>query len=110
MFGEFQLAAYPATAKVVMVESKKSAIIGYVHFPDFIWIATGGAMSLKKERAQVLRGRKVMIIPDMHLTGREGENKMQAVLKEVGCLTRILEIDKTREDGDDIADILLRKA
>ena len=110
LFGEFQLTRYPQTAKVVMVESEKSAIIGHVHFPDFIWVATGGAMSLKKEKAAVLKGRKVMIIPDMHLTGREGANKMQAILKEAGCLTRILEIDKTREDGDDIADILLRKA
>jgi hypothetical protein len=109
LFGEFQLASYPAHAKVVMVESEKSAIIGHVHFPDFIWIATGGAMSLKKERAKVLAGRKVMIIPDMHLTGREGALKMQAILKEVGCLTRIMEIDKTREDGEDIADILLGK-
>ncbi|GEO04498.1 hypothetical protein AAE02nite_21620 [Adhaeribacter aerolatus] len=107
LFGEFQLATYPDTAKVVMVESEKSAIIGHVHYPDFVWIATGGAMSLKKDRAQVLKGRKVMIIPDMHLTGREGANKMQAILKEVGCRTRILEIDKTRDDGDDIADILI---
>jgi hypothetical protein len=58
----------------------------------------------------VLEGRKVMIIPDMHLTGREGAHKMQTILKEVGCRTRIMEIDKNREDGDDIADILLRKA
>jgi hypothetical protein len=34
---------------------------------------------------------------------------MQAILKEVGCRTRILEIDKNREDGDDIADILVRQ-
>jgi hypothetical protein len=110
LFGEFQLARYPDTAKVVMVESEKSAIIGHAHFPDFIWIATGGAVSLKKERAAVLKGRKVMIIPDMHHTGRAGALKMQAILKEVGCRTRILEIDKTRQDGDDIADILVRNA
>lgn len=109
LFGEFQLAKYSDTAKVVMVESEKSAIVGHVHFPDLIWIATGGATSLKKERAAILKGRKVMIIPDMHQTGREGSLKMQAILKEVGCRTRILEIDKNRQDGDDIADILIRK-
>lgn len=110
LFGEFQLTGYPETAKVVMVESEKSAIIGHAHFPDFIWVATGGAVSLKKERAAVLRGRKVMIIPDMHRTGREGALRMQGILKELGCRTRILEIDKSREDGDDIADILLSQA
>ncbi|PSR53438.1 hypothetical protein AHMF7605_07810 [Adhaeribacter arboris] len=110
LFGEFQLIRYPASAKVVMVESEKSAIIGHVHFPDFIWVATGGAVSLKKEKAKVLQGRKVMIIPDMHQTGREGALRMQAILKEVGCRTRILEMDKHREDGDDIADILVRRA
>ncbi|QNF34787.1 toprim domain-containing protein [Adhaeribacter swui] len=110
LFGEFQLAQYPATAKIVMVESEKSAIIGHVHFPDFIWVATGGAVSLKKEKAAVLQGRKVMIIPDMHQTGREGALRMQTILKEVGCRTRIIEIDKHREDGDDIADILVRRA
>ena len=109
LFGEFQLKHYPETAKIVMVESEKSAIIGHIHFPDFIWVATGGAVSLKKERALVLKNRKVMIIPDMHQTGREGALKMQAILKEVGCRTRILEIDKDREDGDDIADILVSK-
>lgn len=110
LFGEFQLATYPATAKVVMVESEKSAIIGHVHFPDFIWVATGGAVSLKKEKAAVLQGRRVMIIPDMHQTGREGALRMQTILKEIGCQTRILEMDKHREDGDDIADILVRRA
>ena len=109
LFGEFQLTKYPATAKIVMVESEKSAIVGHAHFPDFIWIATGGAASLKKERATILKGRKVMIIPDMHQTGREGALRMQSILKEVGCRTRILEIDKTRDDGDDIADILIRR-
>jgi hypothetical protein len=109
LYGEFQLACYPATAKAVMVESEKSAIIGHAHYPDFIWLATGGAASLKKERAAVLQGRKVMIIPDMHQTGREGALRMQAILKAAGCRTRILEIDKHRDDGDDIADILVRK-
>ncbi|QMU28086.1 DUF6371 domain-containing protein [Adhaeribacter radiodurans] len=110
LFGEFQLGTYPATAKIVMVESEKSAIIGHVHFPDFIWVATGGAVSLKKERAVVLQGRKVMIIPDMHQTGREGALRMQTILKGVGCRTRILEMDKHRQDGDDIADILVRRS
>jgi hypothetical protein len=109
LYGEFQLACYPDTAKVVMVESEKSAIIGHAHYPDFIWIATGGAASLKQERAAILKGRKVMIIPDMHQTGRTGALKMQAILKAAGCRTRILEIDKHREDGNDIADILVRK-
>ncbi len=110
LFGEFQLDKYPATAKIVMVESEKSAIIGHVHFPDFIWVARGGAVSLKKERAAVLQDRKVMIIPDMHQTGREGALRMQAILKDIGCRTRILEMDKHREDGDDIADILVRRS
>lgn len=109
LFGEFQLTGYPENAKVVMVESEKSAVIGHAHYPDFIWVATGGAMSLKKERAAVLQGRKVMIIPDMHRTGREGALRMQGILKDLGCRTRILEIDKNREDGDDIADILLQQ-
>ena len=110
LFGEFQLAQYPVTAKIVMVESEKSALIGHVHFPDFIWVATGGAVSLKKERAAVLQGRKVLIIPDMHQTGREGAWRMQAILKAAGCRTRIIDIDKDRQDGDDIADILIRRA
>jgi len=109
LFGEFQLATYPKSAKVVLVESEKSAIIGHVHFPDLIWMATGGATSLKKEKATILKDRKVLIMPDMHQTGREGALKMQAILKEVGCKTRILEIDKNKESGDDIADILVNR-
>ena len=58
----------------------------------------------------MLQGRKVMIIPDMHQTGREGALRIQAILKGVGCRTRIIEIDKHRQDGDDIADVLVRRA
>src|SRR5690606_18705043 len=43
LFGEFQLGLYPTSTTVMLVESEKTAIIGYAHFPQYIWLATGGA-------------------------------------------------------------------
>jgi hypothetical protein len=91
-----------------MVESEKPAIVGYAYYPWYIWIATGGAVSLKKEKAKALTSRKVIILPDMHQPGRYGALKTQAILSEVGCESIIQDLDKSREDGMDIADTLLQ--
>lgn len=63
-FGEHLLKDRP-DAPVAIVESEKTAIILSQYSKDFVWLACGGAQMLKNpERNQVLKGRRVVLIPD----------------------------------------------
>ncbi len=50
---------------VAIVESEKTAIICSVYFPNFIWLGAGGKHGLNIEKFKVLRGRKVILFPDL---------------------------------------------
>lgn len=112
-FGEHLLPANPL-AKVVIVESEKSAIICAHFFPSFVWIATGGkAGCFNVEASQALRGRDVMLMPDL---GAEDEwnKKVEMLLpicKSVKVLTTLTDraTDEQRARGLDIADFLLEQ-
>lgn len=112
-FGENLLVANP-TAKVVIVESEKTAIICSHFFPSFVWIATGGkAGCFNADASQVLRGRDVLLMPDL---GAEDEwNKkadmLRPICKSVKVLTTLTEktTDEQRAKGLDIADFLLEQ-
>lgn len=110
-FGEHLLLANPS-AKVVIVESEKSAIICTHFFPLFVWIATGGkAGCFNFEASKVLRGRDVLLLPDL---GAEDEwdkkaEMLRPICKSVKVLTTLTEkaSDEHRTKGLDIADFLL---
>ena len=53
------------TKPVAIVESEKTAIIASVYFPQFIWIAAGNLHGLNAEKCEVLRGRQVVLYPDL---------------------------------------------
>ena len=64
-FGEHLLSTNPS-AKVVIVESEKSAIICTHFFPSLIWIATGGkAGCFNADASKELRERDVLLLPDL---------------------------------------------
>ncbi len=62
-FGEHLLPKYP-DKPVAIVESEKSAIIGSLCFPAFIWLATGSKQWLKTERLKRFGNRQVILYPD----------------------------------------------
>lgn len=63
-FGEHLLNARP-DAPVAIVESEKTALILSRYGRDFVWLACGGSQGLKNaERNKVLKGRRVVLIPD----------------------------------------------
>ncbi|MFR9620793.1 MAG: DUF6371 domain-containing protein [Rikenellaceae bacterium] len=64
LFGEHLLAERP-TAGVAVVESEKSAIFGSALFSDYVWVATGGKSQLDRTKMGVLRGRDVVMFPDV---------------------------------------------
>jgi len=63
-FGEHLLKIYPGKS-VAIVESEKSAIIASCIMPELIWLAAGNLNGLSIEKCQVLKGRDVMLYPDL---------------------------------------------
>lgn len=96
---------------VAIVESEKTAIIASVYLTQFIWIAVGSLSNLNPEKCSVLKGRKVVLFPDLN-----GYNKWSKIAKEishmVNCtISNLLETNATdfeRHNGLDLADYLIR--
>jgi hypothetical protein len=106
LFGEHLLKSEPARP-VAIVESEKTAIIASVYMPQYIWLAVGGLSQLTGERCKVVKGRTVMLYPDLN-----AYNKWEAKAKELGFkVSNVLETKASEEEkrqGLDIADYLLR--
>ena len=111
-FGEHLLLEYPSF-EVGLVESEKSAVICAAHFPDMIWIASGGKYGCRwydKEVARVLTGRKVTLYPDADSFGKWND-KAAELSKNVNAdvvVSDYFENHTTQEQkakGVDIAEI-----
>ncbi|WP_161891163.1 DUF6371 domain-containing protein [Pontibacter russatus] len=106
IYGEFQLHLYKADVPIFLVESEKTAVVCYAMFPQYVWLATGGANKLTRDQAKALKHKQVYIIPDMHQRGRAGALKTKQMLTDINCKASICDIDSTVETGEDIADYL----
>ena len=62
-FGEHQLAERPDDT-VCLVESEKSAVILTVLYPQFVWLSSCGCGGLNAGKAEVLKGRRLVVYPD----------------------------------------------
>ena len=115
LFGEHLLSdnSVAMSAKpVAIVESEKTALVAALFIPDFIWLATGGMHGCFNSGAmQVLRGREVVLFPDLKAT-EEWRRRLLMLESFCRCATcsDLLERIATgaqREAGLDIADFLL---
>lgn len=113
-FGEHLLTGALRNKPIAIVESEKTAIIATHFISDFIWLATGGMNGcFNKEAALVLKGRDVILVPDLGATDKWKAKipLLQSVCKSV-VISSILEENATDEQkayGLDIADFLLMK-
>lgn len=108
LFGEHLLARYP-DALVCLVEAEKTAVICSAFCPKFVWLATGGKTQLG-DRLDVLKGRKVLVFPDIDAYAAWQEAFAKKPFLSV-TFSDILEKEGTPEDRAaqiDIADWLLR--
>ncbi len=111
LFGQHLLPLYPDRA-VFLVESEKSAIIASHYMPDVLWLATGGKnICLNVRTIEALRGRDVMLLPDLSATDawREKLPIFRPVCHSF-CVSTVLEdmaTEEQRSQGLDIADFLL---
>jgi len=113
LFGEHLLADSSSSARTVgIVESEKTALIAALFIPDLVWLATGGIHGcFNSEAMQVLRGREVVLFPDLKATD-EWKRKariLKSICKSAICsdLLERMATDGQREAGLDIADFLL---
>ena len=111
-FGEHLLTDKATTKTTAIVESEKTAVIATHFIPDFVWLATGGMNGcFNKETVEVLRGKEVVLVPDLGATDKWKSKLplLQSVCKQV-LVSNVLEdnsIDEQRLQGLDIADFLL---
>lgn len=64
LFGEHLLSS-DQDKTVALVESEKTAIICSAMMPQYLWLATGGKSGLTSERLSSLKGRKIIVFPDI---------------------------------------------
>jgi len=89
---------------VYLTESEKSACLGSFEFPEYIWLASGGANGLTRDKAEILRGFKVIILYDADSQGRAGAEAAHLVLEKLGIQSNVKDLFPDRIDGYDIAD------
>lgn len=111
MFGE-HLLPYIRDKPVAIVESEKTAILATHYLPQYLWLATGGKCScLNREAIKALRGREVMLVPDLNAT--DDWRKKLTLFDDSGIKATLFEsleqmaTDEQREQGLDIADFLI---
>ena len=109
IFGEHLLV--DESKPVAIVESEKTAIIASVYIPNFIWVAVGSLSNLNNEKCSILKGRKVVLFPDL-----KGYDNWSSKAKELSKITTfkvsdVLEQNATeseKEQGLDLADFLIK--
>lgn len=104
LFGEHLLKDHKGA--VELVESEKTAIIASIMYPNLTWLATGGSNGLTYEKAEHLRGRLVRKWVDCDPAGRRVD-KDRKVLRYFNADLVIKDVDPSRNDKADLADIIL---
>lgn len=64
IFGEHLLKN--STKPVAIVEAPATAIVASVYLPQYTWLAIGALSYLNAQRCEVLKGRKVVLFPDLN--------------------------------------------
>ena len=109
LFGEHLLRQHPDNT-VALVESEKTAIISSALMPQYTWLATGGKSGLTSERLSSLKGRKIIVFPDVDAF-KDWQQKVFTFPHLDIRISRLLEDNATPEDREahiDLADWLIK--
>lgn len=110
LFGEHLLK--DITKPVAIVESEKTAIIASAYLPEFLWLASGSLNNLSADKFEVLKGRKVVLFPDLNAFDKWTEKANELLHIASFSVSDLLEINASNEEktkGWDIADYLLKR-
>ena len=99
-------------AIVAIVESEKTAVIMSEHYPDAIWLATGGINQFHSQLLLPLRGRRIILFPDTDPAGntyqqwRQVAREAQQLLGHPVYVSDLLERHATAEQKTRKIDIV----
>jgi hypothetical protein len=98
---------------IAVVESEKTAIIAAGHYPDLIWLATGGSQLLSEKTAKVLENKTVILFPDLEVydSWKEKAKIIKQSVKGIRIfISKLLQNNASTEErqkGLDLADYLI---
>jgi hypothetical protein len=123
LFGEHLLNKYPL-CPVALVEAPKTAVYCslYFGFPEqpesLLWLSVYNLSSLNLDKCKALQGKDVYLFPDLSKDGKAFElwskkaKELSTLLPgsrfEVSDLLETLAPNELRQDGADIADVLIK--
>ena len=109
LYGEHLLKDNPDLT-VALVEAYKTAHIGAILLPHYLWLATDSMMGLTEERLRHLKGRNVLLFPDEGKGREEWSSRIATIAEKVGFRYAISEFSLRHNGatGDDIVDIVER--
>ncbi len=99
------------TKPVAIVESEKTAVIATVYLPQFIWLAAGNKAGLNIDKCSVLKGRNVMLFPDLNCFDEWSNKAIDFSHLADFTVSDLLErkaSEEERKEGLDLADYLVR--
>ena len=105
-FGEHLLAKYK-NKEVRVVESEKTALIMACESNDYVWIASTQLQGLADDKLKVVEKRKTLFIPDKGKAYDVWAEKIKMKKNKLWKTPNFLE-NKDLEDGEDIADYILK--
>ena len=108
LYGANLINDYSLDTIICIVEAEKTAIIGSILYPEYLWLASGGAKALTPGKAEVIRGRNIILITDADEAGREGAERNRKILEQLICQVEILDLFPGMNDGSDLADIEIK--
>lgn len=121
LFGEHLLKRYPSNV-IALIEAPKGAIYGSLFFgspedpTNFLWLAVYNLSSLTLKKCMALKGREVVLFPDLSKTGhafdlwsKRADEFNTTIPGATFRISDLLEVNATpeqRERGLDLADYL----
>jgi hypothetical protein len=114
-FGLHQLQDPAEQRPVAIVEACKTAVLCSEYLPEFVWLAIGSKSNPNAERLALLKGRKIMLYPDLkaYADWSHRAKVLRAEGFNVSVSPLILDLaqqmpeDADLPDDPDLADILL---
>lgn len=110
LFGEHLLRSDDIRKAVALVESEKTALLGSLVFPNYVWVAVGGKANFKPETMVALCNRTVIVFPDVDAYDEWKEKSKRFFLPKRVIVCDLLErqsSDAEREAKIDIGDWLV---
>ena len=104
LYGE-HLLRHNTEHTVAIVEAYKTAHVGAILYPQYLWLAVDSMMGLTASRLRHLKGRRVLLLPDEGKGYEVWSERIGSIAEEVGFRYRVSAFMEGRDKGADIADL-----